>query len=392
MKVCFFTHYTALYGANRSLLDLLDGLVGYGIIVHVMLPENGPIEAELQRRGIDYQILPFHSDTYVRKGFSRIKGGIRHLRNLWSFRQIKAAVASIEPDVIYTNSAVILTGAKVAAALELPHVWHIRELYHITIEQAFNLGHRSFLYWLRKSACAVAISEMVREQIITDETIPSKVIYNGVIGERTLKEYEQRRYGMRRGEALVTFVIMGRIEAGKGQEEAIEAFAKASKSGIPMQLWIAGEGDTLYTHRLKSLAKRLGISDFTRFWGYIQKPFEIWLQADVGLMCSKHEAMGRVTAEAMAIGVPVIGYRGGATPELISDGQDGILYQETAELVEAMVRIASEVEWRNRLGSAARQKARKMFTKEQYARQVFELLERIVVAKEADQDLVRQID
>ena len=44
-------------------------------------------------------------------------------------------------------------------------------------------------------------------------------------------------------------------------------------------------------------------------------------ESDVVVMCSEHEAMGRVTAEAMAFAKPVIGYNSGATPELISQGR-----------------------------------------------------------------------
>ena len=43
-------------------------------------------------------------------------------------------------------------------------------------------------------------------------------------------------------------------------------------------------------------------------------------------MCSRAEAFGRVTVEAMKLGLPVIGAARGATPELVRDGWNGLLY------------------------------------------------------------------
>ena len=49
-------------------------------------------------------------------------------------------------------------------------------------------------------------------------------------------------------------------------------------------------------------------------------------QADIGLTCSRNEAFGRTTVEALLMGKPVIGTNTGGTVDLISDGVDGLLY------------------------------------------------------------------
>lgn len=59
LRVAFLTHCTELYGANLSLLNLIDGLSGYGIRSHVVAPEDGDLLAELTRRGIPAARLPF---------------------------------------------------------------------------------------------------------------------------------------------------------------------------------------------------------------------------------------------------------------------------------------------------------------------------------------------
>jgi len=57
-RVAFLTHYAELYGANRSLLGLVDGLSGYGVRPHVILPEPGDLLGALAARAVPAAVLP----------------------------------------------------------------------------------------------------------------------------------------------------------------------------------------------------------------------------------------------------------------------------------------------------------------------------------------------
>src|SRR5215469_14895613 len=59
LRVSFITHYAELYGANLSLLNLIEGLGPYGVRSHVIAPEPGDLLPELARRGIPAAVLPF---------------------------------------------------------------------------------------------------------------------------------------------------------------------------------------------------------------------------------------------------------------------------------------------------------------------------------------------
>jgi glycosyltransferase involved in cell wall biosynthesis len=83
-----------------------------------------------------------------------------------------------------------------------------------------------------------------------------------------------------------------------------------------------------------------------------------WHDADLFVMPTRNEAFGLVYQEAAAAGLPAIGTRLNAVPEIIEDGDTGLLVTpgDLSELVTALERLISSAELRGRLGRAARAK------------------------------------
>lgn len=140
IKVAFLTHYTRLYGANRSLLNLIDGLSEYGISSYVISPSEGDITEALRVRGIPVEILPIELWVSPRPSSTRnvLKYVYRHIRWKYqaltrlciNFRVLKSLVDKLriqQIDVVYTNSSVIPIGVLAARRLKIPHIWHLRE-------------------------------------------------------------------------------------------------------------------------------------------------------------------------------------------------------------------------------------------------------------------------
>ena len=90
---------------------------------------------------------------------------------------------------------------------------------------------------------------------------------------------------------------------------AVRAFARATRGGaVPARLELLGGGDPDYRARCEALAAAAGVGDRVRFRGHLEEPLAAVARAQVALMCSPAEAFGRVTAEAMSCGLPVIGF------------------------------------------------------------------------------------
>ncbi|MBX2840538.1 MAG: glycosyltransferase family 4 protein [Flammeovirgaceae bacterium] len=369
MKVLFLTHYTKLYGANRSLINLIEGLKVIGVEGIVLSPGYGDLTEELQKKGIQFKVTSFYTELYYMRGFSRIKGLHRHFLNKLAYPKIKEIVEDINPDIIHTNTSGLHIGCHIAYELKIPHIWHIREFGELDYRQKFNLGRRNYLKWLNRSDGIIAISNAIRKVALADVTHKVEVIYNGTIFKAEIPELNKDQ--VINGEAI-NFGIIGSLQPEKGQEVAILSFQKIQKEFPASKLKIFGDSAVGYDVYLKDLVEELKIKKSVEFCGYVPDTKSIYNEVDVVLMCSKNEGMGRVTVEAMTYGKPVIGYKGGATPELIEDGTNGFLFLSETELYAMMRKFVDNPSLINQMGGNGQKIASSKFTIEDYCKRVYE--------------------
>jgi glycosyltransferase involved in cell wall biosynthesis len=377
-RVAFITHYAELYGANRSLLDLLEGLGRYGVAPHVISPEEGDLLPELARRGIPAAVLPF--EWWVAPRRTVLGPAARLLWNVRRLGPLAARVARWGCDLVYSNSSVFAVGAMAAARLGLPHVWHLREFGWRDYGLLPDLGRHLCRLGFRTADATIFVSQALRRATLGGSPpANAHVIYNGVAPEAAFDRRRRAAESLRGRRQPFTFVLVGRFRESKGQAVAIRAFARlaAGHPGVRLLL-VGGAGQTGqqdYFDRCRALAAELAVADRVEFRGYVPDPEGAFLEADVALMCSRHEAMGRVTAEAMSACRPVIGFDGGGTTELIDPGRTGLLYRGGAEALAAcMARYvaAPGLAWQH--GQAGWHDARRRHSTEAYAAQVHEVL------------------
>lgn len=98
--------------------------------------------------------------------------------------------------------------------------------------------------------------------------------------------------------------------------------------GMDFKLDIVGYAvDSTYLKEAESFIISNGLINHINFTGTISQPFEYLAKHHCLLMCSKMEAFGRVTVEALKCGLPVIAANTGGSLEIIEDGTNGYLYQ-----------------------------------------------------------------
>lgn len=113
-----------------------------------------------------------------------------------------------------------------------------------------------------------------------------------------------------------------------------------------------GDGRT----KAESLARDLALGSSCVFAGIRRDVPSLLAASDVFVMCSLWEGLGLVFLESMAAGIPVLATRVSAVPEVVVDGETGLLVppSDVKALAEGMLRLASDPATRARLGTNGR--------------------------------------
>jgi glycosyltransferase involved in cell wall biosynthesis len=381
LRITFFTHYTELYGANLSLLALIDGLGKYGVQAHVICPDQGDLLSALAQRNVPAVQFPF--EWWVSTKRTLWGAAQRIYKNLQMLQPIANQIVRWRTELVYSNSSVFAIGAMSAAKLRLPHIWHLREFGNRDYNLWPDLGAWFSRRVFRTADARIFVSRALKQAFLRDAKLKNThVIYNGVASEAVFDERQRAAEAMQGRKQPFTFVLVGRFRKSKGQAIAIEAFAKVAKRFANARLILVGDagltGEQAYYDNCRARVQELGISDRVELWGYIPDPERAFLAADAALMCSQNEAMGRVTVEAMSAGRPVIGNDSGGTSELIDHNRTGLLYKGTADdLAQCMIRYIASPELARQHGEAGWQVARQRHSTETYANQVFQVIQTI---------------
>lgn len=150
-------------------------------------------------------------------------------------------------------------------------------------------------------------------------------------------------------------VNIGRLGFEKRVDIVIQAFAVAVKSNSKLKLDIFGDGPARKS--LQMLVKKLGVSRSVKFWGSydINKVSQQLYQFDCFATASPIETEGIVILEAMASGLPVLGVRKLAVPDIVKDGQNGYLSRpsDIDGMAKNMLKIMESSKVLERLGQKA---------------------------------------
>ena len=110
----------------------------------------------------------------------------------------------------------------------------------------------------------------------------------------------------------------------KNVPDVVRVFARVAKE-TPARLLLVGDGPEQAACR--ELASELDVADRVRFLGETPDIAHVLACADLFLLPSSHESFGLAALEAMACGVPVIGTNVGGLPEVVGDGETGMLFE-----------------------------------------------------------------
>ena len=165
---------------------------------------------------------------------------------------------------------------------------------------------------------------------------------------------------LRRGRRAALLCV-GNWVARKGVLDLIEAVARLPDEMATLHLVGDQDADPRYARRVRARLRRPDVTDRVILHGAVPATAVLgfYRAADVFVLASRCEPYGTVYGEAMAAGLPVVGWAAGNLPHLARDGEEGVVVPpgDLHALSAALRRLSLDEPFRHRLGTAARRRA-----------------------------------
>ncbi len=214
------------------------------------------------------------------------------------------------------------------------------------------------------TAKITAISDATANALDEYEYIPIKyveTIYNGIDDKLPEIQHDIRKQ-LNFGENTVVFGTIARFDPIKNHMMMLDGFASLVEQNQDVHLIMVGDGEC--RAEIEAKIKALQIDAHVTLTGYIARPFDYLEAMDVFLLTSFSEGTSMTLLEAMRASKPCIVTDVGGNPEVIKDGESGVVIasNDVSGLSSAMFRIAANFDYRQSLSEGAQNRFQLKFT------------------------------
>ena len=333
MKICMISESSS-YHTRRW----VQGLVNLGHDVHVVSPVDSPVE------GADFThaplfdpnpVLQLRNAYRVRALITRLQSDIVHLFGLFSVNSLLSMLAVGRWPNLVTS------------------VWGSDIVYPARAVRIGERGARAYL--LARSHLVFAASEYLAAEtrVHCPPHVPVEVIPWGVDTAVFVPGPVQGKTGAR--------IVLGfakRLHGLSGPDMAIEVL-RATHRASPVSFLLRMAGTGPMEDSVRSLVAEYGLQEHVEWAGWLRTDEELasfYRSLDIYLAPSRQEAFGLSAVEACACGVPVVAFRTGGLPEVVTDGENGLLVRpdDCNAMAQAVLSLADDPERRAGMGVAAR--------------------------------------
>jgi glycosyltransferase involved in cell wall biosynthesis len=369
------------YGVERITLDLIAAM---GPTRHqalgVVLPSEGPTADAFRARGV-----PVLSSSLP-------EAGVRNAKTCWRFLRWGIGLAwrlrGHTPDIIVANHHELNRHAVLLGALmRRPVICH---LFDTTPASLYRIR------WAHRNAAIIACSRAIASywQCLPDAKPKIRVIYPGIDAARFRSQPGaririRREFNLADGDPLVG--VVSRLSPEKGVHDFVEAFALCLRKNDRVRAVIVGgapSASAQYAGQLHQEAVSSGVGDRLWFAGFRSGIADMYAAFDLLVVPSRHEGFGRVLVEAMAAGLPLVATRVEGIPEVVVDGETGLLVEvgQPEALADAMLHVLANPDMARRMACAGRERVERCFTIKAQAQATQALYDEIVGSRSSIQE------
>lgn len=318
MKIVFVLANGYMYGDNKALYNLMPYFLEKGIDCLLLIPQSS--DADKTFRKIIPHIINYDDIGFYPVYFHKIISSESRIRNLWSrfkflikyiksskceFQYIKKKISEFSPDLIHTNNSGSVLGYKLAKALNVKHIWHLREYGDLDANWLYVPSKKAIIRKLRDPINHnIAITNAIKKHFHLGNN--TEVIYDGPLKAKSIPVISDKESYM---------LYVGRLFPQKGVELLLDAIEDVVLHIPNILLLFAGTGEKEYVDYLHQKIQTKGLNRNVVFLGYRTDIPELMAKATAVIVPSESEAFGFITAEAMFYGTEVIGRNTAGTKE-----------------------------------------------------------------------------
>lgn len=372
MKKSILILLTASYGggAERLVLDQMKHYDKKRFNLHIITLRKGNLEGEFSNIGkVNYSCLNSRK-KFSLKTIKRLLGYInRNKIELIHTHLIEADMYGFIIKLMKPKIKLICTR----------HNTFSKKIFWRLLKKLFSLNVDQIL----------VVSKSVKEFISKYEFIPPKkikVLYNGIdINKfKTRKDIKKLKQEFKLRDRDFIIGIVGRLAKQKGHRHLFKAISHLKGRTPNIRLIVVGDGEL--KKELEEYARKLNIEKEVIFLGFRKDMPALYSLMDVFCLPSEFEGFGIAIIEAMAAGKPVVAANVGGIPEVVIDGEAGILVpsRDSNALAQAVLKLLKNQALAKRMGEAGRRRVEKYFTLDRMIEKTEALYDKLIQKKVGD--------
>jgi glycosyltransferase involved in cell wall biosynthesis len=384
-----FVQFTAEpSGSPLSGLLIAEALRQRGTAVDVVFGRPGACAAQYEGIGCGVHHLRHGNWLTANRWFRQARTWPRELAVARDFTKL---MRTSRPDLVYINNATGAAAAIAARWLNIPFVWHLRELFddvggEIRVPP---VGGKAIARRLLQLADhIVAVSDAVRRNVVGESSrIPVSVVPNAAFArffnERRTPAECRDLLGLTRHGLLIG--VPGTLRPMKGHTFLLDAAKQVHARFPECHFAITGTGPADYRAALEHFIVDAGLRNNVHFLGTVHDMAAFYRACDVICVPSRSDPCPRAAIEPLAIGTPVIGSDVGGISETIDHGRTGLLVPcaDVNALTQQMVRLLSDAGLRASMATAAQSKALTHYREDMYQDRVLAIIDSVLERRHA---------
>ncbi|CAI9755887.1 unnamed protein product [Fraxinus pennsylvanica] len=327
---------------------------------------------------------------------------------LFTAKGQEAVDITLKADLVILNTAVAGKWLDAVLKESVPHVlpkvlWWIHEMrgHYFKLEYVKHLpfvagamidSHTTAEYWKNRTSARLGIKMPETYVVHLGNSKDLMEVAEDSVARRVLREHIRESLGVRKEDLL--FAIINSVSRGKGQDLFLRSFYESlqlvqeKKLQVPsMHAVIVGSdinAQTKFEIELRNFVAEKKIQDCVHFVNRTLNVTPYLASIDILVQNSqaRGECFGRITIEAMAFQLPVLGTAAGGTTEIAVNGNTGWLHPAGKEgvtpLAQNIVRLTTDVETRLKMGKQGSARVREMFLEQHMSHRISLVLKEVL--------------